>query len=78
MLMSKNYERCEIVAHRYFEGSLKEGTRNSRGVGGSKLIFNDESSMPRDFSSNLANSQNKENLNIFLAKKFVDFHKNSS
>ena len=26
----------------------------------------------------MANSENKENLNIFLAKKFVDFHKNAS
>ena len=79
MLMSKNYERCEIVADRYFEGSLKEGTRNKRGAEGSKLIFNGESLMSKDFSSNfLANSENKENLNIFLAKKFVDFHKNSS
>ena len=35
--------------------------------------------MPKDLSSNvLANSENKESLNIFLAKKFVDFHKNSS
>ena len=79
MLMSKNYQRCEIVADRCFEGSLKEGTRNNRGARGSKLIFNGESLMPKDFSSNfLANSENKENLNIFLAKKFVDFHKNSS
>ena len=77
MLMSKKYERCEIVADRYFEGSLKEGTRNNRGAGGSKLIFNGESLMLQDFSSNfLVNSENKENLNIFLAKKFVDFHKN--
>ena len=79
MLMSKNYQRCEIVADRYFEGSLKEGTRNNRGARGSKLIFNGESLMPKDFRRNfLANSENKENLNIFLAKKFVDFHKNSS
>ena len=77
--MSKNYQRCEIVADRYFEGSLKEGTRNNRGARGSKLIFNGESLMPKDFSRNfLANSENKENLNIFLAKKFGDFHKNSS
>ena len=76
MLMSKNYERCEIVADRYFERSLKEGTRNNRGAGDSKLIFNGESSMPKDFSSNfLANKENKENLNIFLAK---NFQKNSS
>ena len=35
--------------------------------------------MSKDFSSKFwANSENKENLNIFLAKKFVDFHKNSS
>ena len=35
--------------------------------------------MAKHFSSNfLANSESKENLNIFLAKKFVDFHKNSS
>ena len=79
MLMSKNYERCEIVADRYFEGSLKEGTKNKRRAESSKLIFNGESLMPKDFSSNfLASSENKENLNIFLAKKFVDFHKNSS
>ena len=78
MLMSKNYQRCEIVADRYFEGSLKEGTRNNRGAGGSKLIFNGESLMSKDFSSKFwAKSENKENLNIFLAKKFVDFHKNS-
>ena len=77
--MSKNYESCEIVANRYFEGSLKEGTRNYRGAGGSKLIFNGKSLMPKDFSRNLlANSENKETLNIFLAKKFVDFHKSSS
>ena len=76
MLMSKYYERCEIVADIYFEGSLKEGTRNKRGVEGSKLIFNGEYLMPKDFSSNfLANSENKENLSIFLAKTFVDFHK---
>ena len=30
MLTSKNYERCEIVADRYFEGSLKDGTWNKR------------------------------------------------
>ena len=35
--------------------------------------------MPKDFSNNfLANSENKENLNISLAKKFVDFNKSSS
>ena len=79
MLMSKNYERCGIEADRYFEGSLKEGTSNNRGAGGSKLIFNGTSLMAKDFSGNiLANSENIENLNIFLAKKFVDFHKNSS
>ena len=75
--MSKNYERCEIVEDRYFEGSLKEGIRNNRGAGGSKLIFNDESLMPKDFRSNFfANSENKENLNIVLAKEFVDFDRN--
>ena len=79
MFMSKNYERCEVVADRYFGGSLKKGTRNKRGAGGSKLIFNDESLMPKDFSSNfLASNETKENLNRFLAKRFVDFHKNSA
>ena len=35
--------------------------------------------MSKDFRSNfLENSENKENLNIVLAKKFVDFDKNSS
>ena len=79
MFTSKNYERCKIVANRYFEWSLKEGIKNKREAGGSKLIFNGESFMAKHFSSNfLANSENKENLNIFLAKKFVDFHKNAS
>ena len=80
MIMSKNYERYEIVADRYFEGSLKERTRNNRGgEGGSKLNFNAESLMPKDFSNNfLGNSKNKENLNISFAKKFVDFNKSSS
>ena len=64
--MSKNYKRCKILADRYFEGCLKEGIKNNRGAGGSKLIFNGDSLMPKDFSSNfLANSENKENLNIF-------------
>ena len=52
MLMSKNCERCKIAVDRYFEGSLKEGTRYKRGAGGSKLIFNGEYLMPKDFSSN--------------------------
>ena len=38
MIMPKNYERCEIVADRYFEGSLKERTRNNRGGEALKLI----------------------------------------
>ena len=71
MLMSKNYERCEIEADRYFEGSLKEETRNNREARGSKLIFNGTSLMAKDFSGNIL-------ANRFLAKKFVDFHKNSS
>ena len=79
MLIQKIINVAKIVADRYFEGSLKERTRNNRGARGSKLIFNGESLMPKDFSSNfLANSENKENLNIFLAKKFGDFHKNLS
>ena len=76
MLMWKNYERCKIVADRYFEGSLKEETRNNIGAGGSKLIVNGESLMPKDLNNNfLGNSENKENLNIFLAKSLSTFTK---
>ena len=77
MGFAKQYHRCEIIADRYFQGSLKEGTRDKRGNNGSKQIFDGSTLFPNDFTLNfMKNSDNKTKLNLFLAKKFIEFHKN--
>ena len=76
--LSEGYNRCEIISDRYFDGSLKEGTRKKRGEGGSRLIFNEETLIPKDFSENFPrNLKTKDDLSIFLSNKFMEFHKTS-
>ena len=70
---SSGYLRCDIVADRYFKGSLKEAIRNKRGYG-SRKIFNDMTEMPQDFKEFLGNSENKNSLTKYLAEKFIDIH----
>ena len=75
--LSDGYNR-EIISDRYFEKSLKEGTRKKRGEGGSKPIFNGAAVIPQDFSKVvLRNSKNKADVAIFLLNKFLEFHKTS-
>lgn len=58
--LSEGCNRCEIISDRYFEGSLKEGTRKKRGEEGSRLIFNGETMIPKDFSEDvLRNSRQR-------------------
>ena len=61
--------RCGIIADRYFKDSLKENIRSIRGQG-SRKHFSDEAKIPGDFKSDfLTNSDNKNDLYIYLAEK---------
>ena len=68
------YDRVDIVCNRYFENSLKSLTRHDRGFG-SLINFDGNSETPTDFKDNfMKNPKNKENVNHFLAKKFLEIH----
>ena len=74
MELAKSYDRVDVVFDRYFTDSLKEQTRDSRGVG-TRVLFDDDSEFPRDFRKEfLHNSLNKNDLNEYLAQKFVTLH----
>ena len=73
-VLSSQYERIEIVADRYFIGSLKEGTRVIRGSLGSKVSFTGCIKFPSDFNNFWSICENKDNLNQFLARSFVQLH----
>ena len=69
MRLGFDYNRIDIVFDRYFDDSLKEGTRKSRGTG-TTLMFDDDTDFPQDMIDNfLRNSQNKNNLYEFFLKK---------
>ena len=69
---SSNYMRCGIIADRYFKDSLKENIRSIRGQG-SRKHFGDETKIPGDFKSDfVTNSDNKNDLYIYLVEKFVE------
>ena len=77
VFLSRGYDRCDVVADRYFTGSLKEGTRKKRGDTGSTMQFTGETRFPSSFSDFLSNSENKNNLGQFLARKMIDLHNDS-
>ena len=67
-------ERIGIVAERYFQNSFKGGTRKDR-LKKSRFDFNDETKFPNDFIDNFSkNSENKDDLNKYLAQKFLILH----
>ena len=57
----------------HFSESLKGNIRNNRGLG-TAMTFNVEMTLPRDFMDFLGNSDNKNNLNEFLVKRFLEEH----
>ena len=65
--------RIDLVFDRYFEKSLKEDMRLSRGIG-SRVIFNANSPIPLKMDDFLMHSQNKNDFNEFLAKEFIHLH----
>ena len=79
MKSAESFHRCDIVTDQYFNRSLKEGVRDSRGSEGIVILFNDQTPLPSKFESNfLTNGTNKTNLNEYLAQKFIAFHHNNS
>ena len=78
MDQAKRFERVDIVCDQYFDNSLKEGTRKGRGHG-SRKIFDDDTKFPEKMREDfLKHSENKEQLNRYLAEKFMDFHTSST
>ena len=74
--LAHDYQRVDVVCDRYFNGSLKEQIRTQRGVG-TRLHFSDDTQFPSTFRSNfLHNSENKNELNEYLANKLISFHNN--
>ena len=76
--IGSEYDRIDIVFDRYFDSSLKEDTRSSRDSG-TLLKFDENTDIPQDMADNfLKNSENKNNLGEFLAKKMIDMHQTLS
>ena len=78
MALAEKYDRCDVVADRYFKDSLKEGTRDKRGNDGSTLNFTGDSLFPSNFKDFLSNSANKNKLNELLAQILINVHDSSS
>ena len=61
----KNYERCDVIADRYYCGL------------GSRKMCDDNTRIPSDFKHDfLTNSKNRDDLQIYLAKMFDAFSSN--
>ena len=75
MKHAANYQRVDLVFDRYFEGSLKEGTRMARGEAPEYLFEGDFTELPFKMAEQfLSNSENKDKLNEYLAKKLLELH----
>ena len=74
MGLSKGFTRIDIVGDQYFDHSVKEQIRKDRGTGTRKL-FEDLTKFPKNLREDfLRNSQNKEDLNCYLAEKIISLH----
>ena len=75
--IATGFDRDDIIFDRCFENSLKSLTRQDCGFG-SLINFDGSSEFPTDFKDNfMKNDKNKENLNHFLTKKFLQKHNTS-
>ena len=75
MELSSNYNRVDLVFDRYFEKSLKEGTRSGRGQGSQFLFEGDATEIPNLMGESfLKNDRNKTELNEYLSLKLLELH----
>ena len=68
--------RVEVTIDRYFNNSLKEGTRGARGNEGTTFgDISDHDELYSDFLKDfIKNSLNKDILYQYLAERFIDLH----
>ena len=72
------HKRKDLIVDRYFRNSLKENVRDERGMG-TQLLFDDTTILPSKFQVDfLKNSENKDDLGRYLAKKIIEFHLNQN
>ena len=73
---SSLFNRCDVITYRYFEESLKEGTKKDRGCGTGLIVTFDNCSeiLPNFIGTFPNNVTNKTNLNKYLANKFLTFN----
>ena len=76
VLLVRDCNRLDIVFDQYFSDSLKAQTRTGRGEAGTRVLnINDDTPFPSNFlSSFLCNSQNKNDLSLYLAPKLISIH----
>ena len=75
MNLAREFQRCDIVCDRYLNDSIKEDIRKDRCVC-SRKIFTHSTKFPSNFREDfLANGENKEDLNRYLADRFIEFHR---
>ena len=73
--LASQYRRIDLVFDRYFDQSLKEATREGRGEGSKYSLEGDSTEIPIRMGENfLKNSENKNQLNEYLAKKLLELH----
>ena len=69
------FRRLDVIFDRYFKNCLKAQSREGSVSGGTRLV-SDDVSFPQNFlHSFLGNSENKNDLGIFLASKLVSIHR---
>ena len=75
MKLAAQYRRIDLVFDPYFDQSLKEATRDGKGDGSKYSFEGDFTEIPlRMADKSLRNSENKNQLNEYLAKKLLELH----
>ena len=77
LILASGFDRLDVIWDRYFKQSLKEQTREQRGATGARCIISDDQPLPKNFKDTvLHHSENKNDLALYLATKFISLHGN--
>ena len=73
--LGEDYDRWDLVFDQYKNNSLKAATRKQRGSG-SLYKFTEDTPLPKKMQETfLKNAENKNELNLFLAKQMIKLHR---
>ena len=73
--LGEDYDRWDLVFDQYKNNSLKAATRKQRGSG-SLYKFTEDTPLPKKMQETfLKNVENKNGLNLFLAKQMIKLHR---